>query len=173
MAALLVLLAMLVGVVVGDLVLENPAAGQVSVFDRTITGYPQGWLLAAAAALGFLVALLLAASLRAARARRERRKRRYPRGEIEDYVFELDPGHAGQRDERPGPRATVSYLREPDRAAEPARDRWTERLDDRHRTGTPWPAEDDPEPLFEQSRRAARLRGHPDRYLPPGTGHAR
>jgi uncharacterized integral membrane protein len=150
MAAFLVLLAMLVGVVVGDLVLENPAAGQVNVFNRTITGYPQGWLLAAAAALGFLVALLLAASLRAARARRERRKRRAPRGGLEDYVFELSPRHAGQRDERPGPGASVSYLREPDRAA-----------------GY------EPEPLFEQSRRATRLRGHPDRYLPPGTGHAR
>jgi hypothetical protein len=139
-----------VGVVVGDLVLENPAAGQVSVFNRTITGYPQGWLLAATAALGFLVALLLAASLRAGRTRRDRRKRRRdPRGELEDYVFELDPRHAGQRDERPAPRATVSYLREPDRA------------------------EDEPEPLFEQSRQAARLRGHPGRHLPPGTGHAR
>ena len=119
---------------------------------------PQGWLLAAAAALGFLVALLLAASLRVGRARRDRRKRRRdPRDGIEDYVFELNPRHAGQRDERPGPRATVSYLREPDRhLREPDR-----------------PAEDEPEPLFEQSRRAARLRGHPDRYLPPGTGHAR
>jgi hypothetical protein len=74
MAALLLLLATVAGVVAGDLVLENPAGGEVTAFHHTISGYPQGWLLATAAALSFLAGLLLAASLSASRARRARRQ---------------------------------------------------------------------------------------------------
>jgi hypothetical protein len=75
MAALfLFILAIVGGVVVGDLVWENNAVAEVSVFGRPVTGYSQGWLLAVAAMLGFVVALLLVASVGATKGRRERRR---------------------------------------------------------------------------------------------------
>jgi hypothetical protein len=66
MAALLLLLAVVGGILVGDLVLENPAAGAVTVLHHPISGYSQGQLLAAAVALGLVVGLLVvgAATLR-------------------------------------------------------------------------------------------------------------
>jgi Lipopolysaccharide assembly protein A domain len=73
-AFLLFVLATAGGVVVGNLVWENTAAAEVTVFGRPVTGYPQGWLLGAAAGLGFLIALLLIASLNATKRRRERRR---------------------------------------------------------------------------------------------------
>jgi TRAP-type C4-dicarboxylate transport system permease small subunit len=75
MAALLLFaLAVAGGAIVGDLVWENTAAAEVTVFNQPVRGYPQGWLLGAAAALGFLTAFLLVASLGATRRRRERRR---------------------------------------------------------------------------------------------------
>jgi hypothetical protein len=59
MAVVLYLVAIIGGVVVGDLVLENPTADQVTVFNQPVSGYSEGWLLAMAAALGFVVAVLL------------------------------------------------------------------------------------------------------------------
>ena len=73
-AFFLFLLAVAGGVVVGDVVLENTTAAEVSVFGQPVTSYPQGWLLAIAAGLGFVVALLLIASLNATKRRRERRR---------------------------------------------------------------------------------------------------
>src|SRR5215211_1545627 len=61
-------------VVVGDLVWENTTAAEVTVFGQPVTGYSQGWLLAMAATLGFVVALLLVASVVATKGRRERRR---------------------------------------------------------------------------------------------------
>ena len=49
--------------VVADLIWENPTAGQITVFHHTVIDYPEGWLLAIAAGLGFVVALLLVASV--------------------------------------------------------------------------------------------------------------
>ena len=75
MAALfLFVLAVAGGVVLGDLVWENPTAAEVTVFGRPVTGYSQGWLLAMAATLGFVVAVLLVASVGATKRRRERRR---------------------------------------------------------------------------------------------------
>ena len=74
MAALFLLLALIGGALVGDLVWENTTAGELTVLDRAVTGYPQGWLLAAAAAIGFVTALLLVASRGSTRARRARRR---------------------------------------------------------------------------------------------------
>ena len=68
MAAFLFLLALIGGALVGDLVWENTSAGDVTVLGRTVDGYPQGWLLSAAAALGFVVALLLVASVSSTKA---------------------------------------------------------------------------------------------------------
>ena len=59
MAAFFFLLALIGGALIGDLVWENTGAGEVTVLGRTVDSYPQGWLLSAAAALGFVVALLL------------------------------------------------------------------------------------------------------------------
>jgi hypothetical protein len=73
-ALLLFVLAVAGGVVVGDLVWENTTAAEVTVFGQPVTGYSQGWLLAVAAMLGFVVALLLVASVGATKGRRERRR---------------------------------------------------------------------------------------------------
>jgi hypothetical protein len=93
MAAFLLLLAMIGGALVGDLIWENTADGEVTVLDRTVAGYPQGWLLAAAAAIGFVVALLLVASVSSTRARRNRRQQfRSMRRDLGEHDFE--PDHA-------------------------------------------------------------------------------
>jgi hypothetical protein len=114
MAAFLFLLAIIGGALVGDLVWENTTAGEVTVLDRTVTGYPQGWLLAAAAALGFVVGILLVASLSSTKARRNRRRqlramKRHPqRGGVEP---ELE--HAGWLDESYGRQETAADAGEP------------------------------------------------------------
>jgi hypothetical protein len=74
MAAFLFLLAIIGGALVGDLVWENTDAGEVTVLDRTLVSYPQGWLLAGASALGFVIALLLVASVSSTKGRRDRRR---------------------------------------------------------------------------------------------------
>ncbi len=99
MAAFFLLLAIVGGALVGDLVWENTTAGEVTVLDRTVTDYPQGWLLAAAAALGFLVALLLVASVSSTKGRRNRRRQlRALKRDRQDPGFE--PDHAGWLEER-------------------------------------------------------------------------
>jgi uncharacterized membrane protein YciS (DUF1049 family) len=74
-------------VVVADLAWENPTSGQVTVFHQTVGGYPEGWLLAIAAGIGFVVALLLVSSINSTKRRRVRRKqlRRLRQG-LEDQV---------------------------------------------------------------------------------------
>jgi hypothetical protein len=74
MAAFFFLLALIGGALVGDLFWENTSAGEATLLGRTVDGYPQGWLLSAAAALGFVVALLLVASASSTKARRARRR---------------------------------------------------------------------------------------------------
>jgi hypothetical protein len=63
MAALLLLLAVLGAIVVGDVVLENTAGGAITVLNHPITGYSDGLLLAMAAALGFVVGILAVGSV--------------------------------------------------------------------------------------------------------------
>ena len=63
-AFFLFVLAVAGGVVVADLVWENTTAGQITVFHHTVSGYPEGWLLAIAAGLGSVVALLLVATVK-------------------------------------------------------------------------------------------------------------
>jgi hypothetical protein len=74
MAAFFLLLAIIGGALIGDLVWENTGTGEATVAGRTAVSYPQGWLLAGAAALGFVVALLLVASFSSTKARRARRR---------------------------------------------------------------------------------------------------
>jgi hypothetical protein len=127
MAAFFLLLALIGAALVGDLVWENSTAGEVTVLDRTVAGYPQGWLLAAAAVIGFVVALLLVASVRSTKARRDRRRQfRAMKRELQERDFE--PDHA-------------SWLEEPSDRREPAADAGGVSV---HHS----------EPLYEQTRQA-------------------
>ena len=138
MAAFFLLLAILGGALVGDLVWENTTAGEVTVLDRTVNVYPQGWLLAAAAGLGFVVALLLVASVSSTRARRARRRQlRALRHDQRREGVELEGDHATWLDESFGRR---------ERGAD---------------AGEPLPPRS--EPLYEQTRQSVRLRD--DHYL--------
>src|SRR4029453_18225617 len=96
MALFFLLLAILGGAVVGDLIWENTAAGEATMLDRTLVSYPQGWLLAAAAAIGFVTALLLVASVSSTKGRRNRRRQlRAMRRDQRDPDFgpDLEPQH--------------------------------------------------------------------------------
>jgi hypothetical protein len=91
MAVLFLLLAILGGALVGDLIWENTATGEVTVLDRTLVSYPQGWLLAAAAGIGFVTALLLVASMSSTKARRNRRRQlRAMKRDRQEAGFEPD-----------------------------------------------------------------------------------
>ena len=129
MALFLLLLALLGGAVVGDLIWENTAAGEVTVLDRTLVSYPQGWLLAAAAGIGFVTALLLVASVSSTKARRNRRRQlRSMKRDLQDPGFEPDPAD------------------------------WLEERLDTHGTaaGADRPSQRQAEPLYEQTRQSHR-----------------
>src|SRR5215216_5545220 len=116
MAAFFLLLAILGGALVGDLVLENTSLGEATVLDRTVVSYPQGWLLAAAAALGFVIALLLVASVSSTKARRNRRRqlrsmKRHPQRQGVEPELE----HASWLDESYGRQETAPDAGEPPR----------------------------------------------------------
>jgi len=156
MAVLLFLLALAGGVLVGDLVLENTAAGSVTVLDRSFTGYSQGQLLAVVAALGFVVGVLAVGSLSLRRARRVRRRElRRAEQDLTAEVAELERENRGLRDElarrgqrRPGAGAMPADL---------APSSTTSAGERRARAYAP--ADRRPEPVYEEARRAARLRG--------------
>jgi hypothetical protein len=136
MAAFFLLLAMIGGALVGDLVWENTTAGEATVLGRTAVNYPQGWLLAGAAALGFVVALLLVASVSSTKARRQRRRQlRSMRHRLEGEGIETELEHASWLDESFGRRDTAAAADASPRSRS--------------------------EPLYEQTRLAARQ--HDDR----------
>src|SRR5215212_8549363 len=89
MAALfLAVLAVAGAVVVGDLVWENPAVAEVTVFGQPVTGYSQGWLLAMAASVG------------ATKGRRERRRQlRRLRRDVRHRRAEPDGEYTGVLDQ--------------------------------------------------------------------------
>ncbi len=133
MAAFFLLLAILGGALVGDLVWENTTPGEVTVLGRAVADYPQGWLLAAAAALGFVVALLLVASVSSTKARRARR--RQLRSMKRDARFEgIQPAEGDAAD-------------------------WLDESFGRREGGADVhpPLQPQSEPLYEQTRRAAGL----------------
>jgi hypothetical protein len=158
-AFFLFVLAVAGGIVVADLVWENTAAGEITVFHHTVSGYPEGWLLAIAAGLGGVVALLLVASVNSTKGRRSRRKQlgRLRRG-LEDQVVAPKPDHARLLDEFFGP---DEPSRHPGGPARPADLRGAEgregRADDYQRWATPEPIRYPGEPLYEQARQAAGL----------------
>jgi uncharacterized membrane protein YciS (DUF1049 family) len=158
MAVLLFLLAIAGGVLVGALALENTAAGSVTVLDRSFTGYSEGQLLAAVAALGFVVGVLVVGSVSLRRSRRVRRRELHRaeqdltaevaelEGENESLREELARRAAGSR--RPGAAAMP---------ADPARGSMAPGSDRRTRAYSA-PADQYPDPVDEEARRVARLR---------------
>jgi hypothetical protein len=142
MAAFLFLLAIIGGALVGDLVWENTTAGEVTVLDRTLVSYPQGWLLAGAAALGFVIALLLVASVGSTRRRRDRRRQlRSLKHQPQREAIEPEQESANWLDESSSRDETVGDAGEP--------------------LGPP------SEPLYERTRRTVRERDDPGQQRPP------
>jgi hypothetical protein len=100
MSAFFLVLAVIVGVVIGDAVVANTAAGSVQLFDRTITGFTQGQLMLIAAAAGFVLALLLFLSFGAGKNRRARRReQRLVRRDMQARVGELEQENSDLRTE--------------------------------------------------------------------------
>lgn len=159
MAVLLLLLAIAGAALVGDVVLENTAAGSVTVLDRSFTGYSQGQLLAVAAALGFMVGVLAVGSVSLRRARRVRRRelRRAERDLIAE-VAELERENSGLRDELARRAQSVRRPGAGAMPADPAPGSTTPAGERRARTSST-PADRHPEPVYEEARRVARLRG--------------
>jgi uncharacterized protein YceH (UPF0502 family) len=132
MAALLLVLAVVDAVLIGDAVLANTSASSVSVFDHSITGFTQGQLLAVAAGLGLLGALLLGLAWRSSGARRaKRRQLRAARHDLEGRVAELEHENVTLRQEweRLG---RLTELREASSQAQEARERASQPPVDAH-----------------------------------------
>jgi hypothetical protein len=157
MAALLLLLAIVGGILVGDLVLENTAAGGATLLHHPITGYSEGQLLAVAAALGFIVGLLVVGSVSLRRTRRVRRRQlRTVERDLTAQLAELERENASLREElahldppvrRPGAAATPADLGTASTAS----------ADERQARVLPMPADRHAEPVYEEARRAACL----------------
>ena len=162
MAVLLLLLAIVGAVLVGDLVVENTTAGTVTALQHSITGYSEGQLLAMAAALGFVLGLLVVGSVRMRRTRRARRRQlRTAERDLTAKLAELERENASLREElapldpparRPGAAAMPADLGIA--AAAPTAER-------RARVRST-PVDRPPEPVYEEAKRAARLRSDPD-----------
>ena len=154
-AFVLFVLAVAGGVVVADLAWENPAAGQITVFHHTVGGYPKGWLLAIAAGLGFVVALLLVASVNSTKGRRARRKQlRGLRRGLEDQVVAPERHHARLLDEFFGPEEPSRQLGGPALPADPRGEGPESRAEDHQGWVTARPIRHPTEPLYQQVRSA-------------------
>jgi hypothetical protein len=162
MAALLLVLAIIGAGVVGDLVLENTATGTITVLDRPVTGYSHGLLLAMAAAIGFVVGLLVVGSVSLRRSRRVRRKQlRTAERELRGQLLELGDENTRLREELArweGAGRRVSGVAAAADLDAPAAAR-----------RVPPPADSREEPLYAEARRAARLRS--DAHLSSPSSH--
>jgi len=173
MAVFLFLVAAIGGVVVADLVLENPAVGEAAVFTQPVSGYRQGELLAMGAALGFVVAVLLVASVSSTHRRRARRKQlRAMRAGTQRQAAAPEGEQTAVWDEWFGRHVTVVELGEPAPPTDLGRERSGDGTDDRPITLTPGPTEHHPGSFHQRTRRAAHLRNHPDLGFPPNHQHA-
>jgi hypothetical protein len=154
-AFVLFALAVAGGMVVADLVWENPTAGQITVFHHTVGGYPEGWLLATAAGLGFVVALALVASVNSTKGRGARRQElRGLRHGLEDQVVAPEPDHARLLDAVFGPEEPSRHPGGPARPADRRSEGPENGADDDQRWVTPQPIQHPAEPLYQQVRSA-------------------
>jgi hypothetical protein len=142
-------------VVVADLAWESPTAGQLTVFHHTVSGYPEGWLLAIVAGLGCVVALLLVASVNSTRRRRARRTqlRRLRQG-LEDQVAAPEPDHARLLDGFFGPEQPSRHLDGPAWPVELESEDRERRVKPDQPVVTPQPIQHPSEPLYQQVRSA-------------------
>lgn len=91
MAAIFLVLAVIVGVVVGDAVLTNTGSSSVELFTRSTTRFTEGQLLLIAAGLGLLFAIFLLMAWGASSNRRaKRREHKLVRRDLESRVHELE-----------------------------------------------------------------------------------
>jgi len=172
MATLCLLLAIIGGVVVGDLVLENTTAGDITILNHTIGGFSEGLLLAMAAALGLLVGLLVVLSAGTTRTRRVRRKRLRTAGrDLTRQMAELQRENARLREEL----ARDQRVHQLGELAGPADLGSTPRAGSTADRGLTVPSQlaERSEPLYEEAKRAARLRSDPDRFFRSTDDHAR
>jgi hypothetical protein len=154
-AFVLFVLAVAGGVVVADLVWENPTTGQVMVFGQTVGGHPEGWLLAIAAGLGFVVALLLVASVNSTKRRRARRKQlRGLRRGPEHQVVAPEVDHARLLDAFFGPEEPSRQLGGPARRADPRGEGPESRAEDHQGWVTSQPIQHPTAPLYQQVQSA-------------------
>ncbi len=113
MAIIFLVLAAIVGVVLGDAVLDNTGTGSVVLFNRSITDFTQGQLLVVAAGLGFLFAFFLFLAWSSSVSRRaKRRERRLVQRDLKGRVDELQRDNASMRNEldRAKPTGRLSEL---------------------------------------------------------------
>jgi type II secretory pathway pseudopilin PulG len=154
MAVLFLLLAVLLGVVLGDAVVENTTAGTVTLFDRSFDQLSTGELLAVFAGLGFLLAVLLFLAFGARKSRRNRRRElRSGLRDAESRVEELEHENARLNDElaRAGRVGRLGHDEQTVPTAPPVGERpagppqptsrHTERIDDRTVSPSPRPTE--------------------------------
>ena len=159
MAALLLLLAIVGAAVVGDLVLENTATGAITVLDRPVTSYSHGLLLAMAAAIGFVVALLVVGSVSLRRSRWVRRKQRTAERELRGQLLELEDENTRLHEEL----ARQELVRRRLSGVAAAADLDTAAT---ARQVPPPPADSREEPVYAEARRAARFRSDADLSSP-------
>jgi hypothetical protein len=156
MAFLLLLLAIIGAGVVGDLVLENTATGAITVLDHPVIGYSHGLLLAMAATIGFVVGLLVVGSVSLRRTRRARRKQlRNAERELSGQLLELERENTRLREELARRDQAARRLAGVAAAADleaPAAARRAPRP----------PTDRQGEPVYDEARRVARLRGDSD-----------
>jgi uncharacterized integral membrane protein len=98
MAAFLLILAVLCGVVLVDGVIENTTSAGFTLFGQTLTGLSAGGVMLMAAALGAIITCLLLLSVAASSRRRARRKElRSSQHDLEDRIAELERENATLR----------------------------------------------------------------------------
>jgi hypothetical protein len=172
MAVVLYLVAIIGGVVVGDLVLENPTAGEVTVFNQPVSGYTEGTLLAMAAALGFVVAVLVASMNSTTRRRARRKQHRAISAGTQPQTTEpeQEQEQASLLEEFFRRQETLGEPAQPD---ELARKRGKHQTDAGRITVIPGPTEHHPGSFHQRTRRAAHPRDDPDLGFPPHNQHPR
>jgi hypothetical protein len=172
-AFLLLVLAVGGGVLVADLLRENTAAGEVTVLHQTVGGFPEGWLLAAVAGLGFAVAVLLVASFHAARRRARRGRRGRSRRGFEPRTVEPEADRERLLDEFFGPDVAPRHQGPPARPAHLRDDRRQGPAGRQQSWDLPERADRRLEPRHAQARQTARLHDHTDLPFPAREGRRR